>query len=382
MTATPPIHCPPAAPSTQRSIGVRAVRSRAARKLAGMLGSGALALSVAFAARADTKPNLWDGARDPSRVETYRLHVEVQRRLSQLGDVGVAQRYVLRTILENADAEHSPDVRLRFDLGRVYLALGNDDPDNYARAARVLRDVLRAAPDHPMAEDGFLNLAFACGHTGDHACERDAYVQVLRRSTEDVLRATPTLNLAETSMHLGNLRDAAEGYREALRIAGRVPALGDTAPLAVWGLAVALDRSGDRLAAENEARLAIQLERSMGMNGPVSQILHSTSVFFVPAYEIHWYDALSARVLAKDAKKPSEAAYYWTVAERALTSYVRQAEAESATSDRWLEIAKARLAEISATRSRLPAARAGEKAKRPLPADPSADPDTDDEVSL
>lgn len=358
-----PVHLAwPARPSMRCSFG-----ARAARTLATILGSGVVTLTVAAAARADTKPNVWDAARDPSQTETYRLHVEVQRRLSQLGDVGVAQRYVLRTILENADAEHSPDVRLRFDLGRVYLALGSDDPDNFARAARVLRDALRAAPDHPMAEDGFLNLAFACGHTGDHACERDAYVQVLRRSTEDVLRATPTLNLAETSMHLGNLRDAAEGYREALRIAGRVPALGDTAPLAVWGLAVALDRSGDHLAAENEARLAIQLERSMGMTGPVSQILHSSSVFFVPAYEIHWYDALSARVLAKDAKKPSEAAYYWTVAERALTSYVRQAEAKG---DRWLEIAKARLAEVSAARAHAPAPRANEKANRALPDDP------------
>lgn len=330
----------------------------------------ALSANASRTARADTKPGPWERAADPASAETYRLHVEVQQRLSQLGDVGIAQRRVLRTILEAANAARSPDVRLRFDLGRVYLALGSDEPDCYERSARVLQGALRDAPNHPMAEEGWLNLAFACGHTGDHACERHAYTEVLRRSTEDVLRATPTLNLAETSMHLGNLREAAEGYREALRISGRIPALGETAPLALWGLAVTLDRSGDPAAAEKEARFALQLERSMGMTGAVSQLLHGTGVFFVPDYEIHWYDALSARVLAKDAKRLDEAAYMWTIAERSLTAYVKQAEPAH---DRWLETAKARLVEISAARAKAVGAYAGGRGKAPSSARSESD---------
>jgi tetratricopeptide (TPR) repeat protein len=235
----------------------------------------------------------------------------------------------------------------------VHLAL-----KNFPRAAELFKAAIADFPDHPRVEEGWFRLAIACGHIGDHLCEREAYTQVLRIETEDVKRGVPTLNLAETQMHLGDLEDAIEGYREALRIAGRLPA-SHTAPLATWGLAIALDRSGDRAGAERHARFALEIERSMGMQG----LLKTDTVFFEPAYEIFWYEGLGAIARARDATSAREALKYWLFAERSFDEWVRAA---SRRNDRWLPIARARLAQVTAERER------AEKAARrePLPPDP------------
>lgn len=350
-----------------------------------MKTAAALAVLVAFApiaARADGPPSRWEAARDPAAADAYALHVEVQRRLAQRDrfDVGESQALAAKAKLERAGAATSRDVRLRFDLGLVYFVL-----QDYDRAAKVLKDALAMAPDHPAAEEAWLRLAFACGHVGDHACERQSYVEVLRLVTEEPQRATPTLNLAETDMHLGNLRDAVDGYREALRLAGR-SASRDTAPLAVWGLAVALDRSGDRISAEKEALFAKELERSSG----VRNLLHSTNVFFVPSYEVHWYEGLGAAAEARVEPSAAKAVKLWREAEQAFTQYVAAAERATLAAsspvppaatdrgarvekDRWLELARARLTSIKAERARAEKRRGRE----PAPAATS-----DEDVSL
>lgn len=325
-----------------------------------MLALGALALGALAGgpARADTPPSMWERAKEPSLSESYRVHVEVQRRLAQRDrfDVGDSQLRTVRALLERYNADKSKDPRLRFDLGLVYLRL-----EEYEKSAKTLASVLADVPDHPAAEEAWLRLAFACGHTGDHDCERRAYTQVLRQATDELSRATPTLNLAETDMHLGNLREAVEGYREALRIAGRVPAR-ETAPLAVWGLAVALDRSGDRIGAEKEARFARELERSMG----VPNLLRSDGVFFMPAYEIHWYEGLGASAQAKQATTPSETVRLWRAAEQSFAHYVRFGELAK---DRWLELAKLRLAAAKSER---------EKAEKKHGKEPPREPEDDE----
>lgn len=310
-------------------------------KRAALMMALALGALAARPARADTPPSMWDRAKDPSLSASYRVHVEVQRRLASRDrvDIGDSQLRTVRALLERYNADKSKDPRLRFDLGLVYLRL-----EEYDKSVRTLAAVLADVPDHPAAEEGWLRLAFACGHTGDHGCERRAYTEVLRQATDELSRATPTLNLAETEMHLGNLREAAEGYREALRIAGRVPSR-ETAPLAVWGLAVALDRAGDRAGAEKEARFARELERSMG----VPNLLRSEGVFFVPAFEIHWYEGLGASAQAKQATTPAETVRLWRAAEQSFANYVRFGELAK---DRWLELAKLRLVVAKAEREK------------------------------
>lgn len=307
-----------------------------------------LLVSLSPSAHADTPPSVWDRARDPSVGDTYRVHLEVQRRLATGATARAfgfsasdeSQKDTVRAMLERLHADKSPDARLRFDLGLVYLLLSNSQaPTYYKRAAEVLGEALAFAPDHPAAEEGWSRLAEACGHIGDHDCERRSYNQVLRLTTEEGDRGTSTLNLAETEMHLGNLKEAIEGYREALRIASRSPSR-TLAPLAMWGMAVALDRSGDRIGADKEALAVLELQTSSGLNG----LLRSSGVFFYPDYELAWYDAVGASALArKPGATPAEVALHWKTAEDAFASYVRAASRPGVT-DRWLELAKVRLA--------------------------------------
>ena len=308
----------------------------------GVLAIGVLAPSFA---RADTPPSVWDRAKDPTVAESYRLHVEVQRRLvareRSRFDVEDSQARAARALLERYGAAKSADPRLRFDLALVYLRL-----KEYDKAAQLLTSVLAEAPEHPAAEMGWKRLAVACGHTGDRECERRSYGQELRLETDESERGTPTLNLAETEMHVGNLREAIEGYREALRIAGRVSSR-ELAPFAVWGLAVALDRSGDRLGAEKEARFARELERSMN----VPNLLHTEAAFFTPKYEIHWYDGLGAAAAARTSTSPAEIVRLWRSSEQSFASYVRFAEIAK-EKDRWLELAKLRHAGAKAEREK------------------------------
>lgn len=346
------------------------------RALFSTLGALVLgALAVASAARADTPPSHWDRARDPDVGASYRLHTEVQRRLSSEDPIERFRPFApqedsmklrVREMLERAINERTRtglkvDVRLLFDLGHLYLELGESHGrENYGKAAATLKSALERAPNHPAAENAWLELAFACGHIGDHICERKSYVEVLRIETEDIHRATPSLNLAETEMHLGSLKEAVELYRETLRLAGRFPS-GNTAPLAVWGLAVALDRSGDSVAAEKEARFALEIER--GMNHP--RLLRSHNVFFVPAYEIHWYEGLGWGAEAKTAPSAAESLRLWRLSEASFDAYVRQAD----QNDRWLALAKVRLANAKAARE------AAEKAaaRQPKPKTPPAE---------
>lgn len=345
--------------------------SRRARVFAFALAFAA-AMPLAAPARADTAPSVWDRARDPANAASYRLHLEVQRRLSRSQtavDFGFSsafesQKDTVRAMLERQGADKSPDVRLRFDLGLVYLLLGKtEERSYYKRAAEVLGEALAMAPDHPAAEEGWSRLAEACGHIGDHACERRAYTMVLRLTTEEVERGTSTLNLAETEMHLGQLKEAILGYREALRIASRSPSR-SLAPLALWGLAVALDRSGDVVGADKEALAVLEMQTSSGLTG----LLRSPGVYFFPDYELSWYDGVGASARArKPGVTAAEAARQWKIAETAFATYVRGAE-RSATPDRWLGLAKVRHAAAKAAREK------AEKRRGPVPAAPASDP--------
>lgn len=331
---------------------------------------GALVTVLAAAASADTPPSVWERAKDPRAGAADDLHETVQKLLLNAALLERAESFARRRfplelrmpdatgalairqqaigMLERAGAEKSPDPRLRYDLGEALAATGN-----HVRAAAIYREGIAAFPSHSATDRAWLQLAFACGHIGDHVCEHDAWREVLRRETEDTLRLTPTLNLAETQMHLGDLKEAIEGYREAFRLAGRVTS-GDTAPLAAWGLAVALDRAGDRLEADKQAKLAVDLERSMGR---VGTLLHSENVFFVPDYEVRWYDGLEAMVLAREATRADDARALWERAVTAFSDYVKRGEAKG---DRWLPMAKARLKLVTAERERA--------LKRPMPA--------------
>ena len=318
-------------------------------------------LAITPAAHADTPPTLWQGVADPGARDRYALHVRVRQILDFEARVELAKFGALdhaRALLEDARAETSPDVRLRFDLGEVYYAL-----DLLAEAVRVLEPAIRSESGHPGALEALTMLAYAHAKLDHPREERDAYVQYLARAVDPGERVTATLNLAESEMRLVNMPASIAGYEETLALAAQLPpthGVHDTTALAVWGLAVALDRSGATFNARKEAVRAIGLDPGMAIIG------HGQNVFFVPDYERLWYLALGAAAEAETAQNPHEALAHRKAAELYFKTFVTRARPK----DPWLALARVRLKSAESARVAAEGVVARSKVKPPITDDP------------
>jgi tetratricopeptide (TPR) repeat protein len=317
-------------------------------------------LFVSAIARADTPPNTWDLARDPAEHARWALHVRVERLLAPVrGDDDSApdprldrelRREAARAMLEEADAVHSPDVRLRFDLGRVYKELADDQDrlDLYQKAIDVLAPAIDSAPAEPATTEALSDLVYAYAKTNHPREELATWRRYIPRLTDDRGRVVAMMNMGEAEMRLGHVDDATATFREVLRLCGELPntsSAGSTYALTLFDLAVALDRSGDaRSALDTTARAShINVIDSRGMPTDGATLLaHDPSVFFVPEWEREWYLALVAGAAAREAKDARQAASLWTAAEDHWDRYVDQASAAPAGNDGWLSIAKLR----------------------------------------
>lgn len=311
-------------------------------------------------AQAEGPPTRWERAKDPESIEDYRLHKSAQRMFPLIDDMrkhrpDLYERYTrdLVTSLDSWDAASSDDVRLRVDLGKAL-----HERRDHKRAIEVLRGAIAKDPSHPMMEDAWFVLGLSCGSIGDHECEREAYLKTLELETEEAARMTPTLNLSEVEMHRGNLKESIALYNETLRLSARVGA-SYTNALAEWGLAVALDRAGERNAAERAAKRALEVSTSIHREN----ILRDAGVYFYPDYEVLYYEGLGAVTLARGASSAHDATIYWALAERKFEQYVRGAERTN-PADRFLPAAKARHASSKAEREKAEKKRAKEPLRR------------------
>jgi hypothetical protein len=95
-------------------------------------------------------------------------------------------------------------------------------------------------------------------------------------------------NLAEVTMMREDLEGALELYAQAVSEGNR-----EERVLGLWGMAVVLDRLGEKGESLERAKQALRDDvRPMG-------VLKQSSIFFVPAYEGHYYDGLGFRALAE-----------------------------------------------------------------------------------
>jgi tetratricopeptide (TPR) repeat protein len=315
--------------------------------------ASALALGPTPAA-ADTPPTVWDYARDPDERGRWALHVRVERLLHppllDEDSIGTDVRRdsevrleAARAMLEQADAAHSPDVRLRFDLGNVYETLADEQGrvDLHQKAIDVLAPALEAAPGHPAATDALRHLVYALAHLGRPRDELAAWRRYIPRVTDDRARAVDLMDMGEAEMRLGLLDDALGTFQESLRLCEGLPNtdMSETYVLALWDRAVALDRSGDPRGALDDAAHALRI--NLGASNGGDLIESSPSVFFVPEWERRWYLALKYAAKARDAKDARDAVDAWKRVAGHWDVYIQQATA-SGTRDPYLAIAKVR----------------------------------------
>lgn len=269
-------------------------------------------------------PTVWDRAQDPSLAASDLVHREVQnlRYLSFLlrSTSTTRQDQLARALklLEEADAEHSHDVRLRFDLGSLLSLIGDEK-----RAATVLEGAIAMAPDHPAVVDAYWSLAIAYVKLGRFDDEIEAYEEFLRRQTVSYQRSRALCNRAESQLRRDRLGEALRDYRESL-------VLQPEDVLCHWGYAVALDRSGDAPAAMAEVKTAITFD-------PLDQELSNPGVFFLPPYDRFWYEALGAMARAQQIDDPATTVLWWEAAVAKWAGYLAYAPED----DRWVPLAKA-----------------------------------------
>jgi tetratricopeptide (TPR) repeat protein len=331
----------------------------------GLLFACALLL-FAGVARADTPPGTWDIARDPGTRARWNLHVRVERMLSPArSDDETApdprldaelRLEAARAMLEKEDAAHSPDVRLRFDLGIVYYELGERQGgvlDLFQKAVDILAPAVDAAPEEPSATEAFAVLVLAYAKMNRPRDELATWLRYIPLIVDDRARVGSMMNMGEAEMRLGHVDDALATFREVLRLCGELPnsgGIGSTYVLSLWDVAIALDRSGDPGEALDAAAKASHMtvidSRGMPSTGAVL-IARDPSVFFVPAWELEWYLALGASAEARDAKDARDAAEHWARAEQHWDTYVARSSAEGGR-DLFLKIARVRQAQVHA----------------------------------
>ncbi len=312
--------------------------------------------------RADTPPSAWDIAKDPAEKERWALHVRVERLVHRrpIEDLLPSEQRrdeelrleAARVMLEEAGAERSPDVRLRFDIGIVYerLATAQGRSDLYQRVVDVLAPALEAAPDHPGTTFALEALVETYAKLDRPREEVVVSRRYIARLSDDRSRALTMMNMGEAEMRLGRLDDALGTFRSVLQICGALPnssARNSTYALTLWDLAVALDRGGDARAALDTAAKAEQLTwdelGQLGLPQRVTgwdAIRDEQNVFFVPEWEREWYLGLGDAAAAGAEPDARAAAALWASSEAHWSTYVSRAVASR--EDRWLAIARLR----------------------------------------
>lgn len=140
-------------------------------------------------------------------------------------------------------------------------------------------------------------------------------VLLLRASSTETILA----NWAEVTMLSGDASAAITRYRAALDAAERGS---DSAALALWGLALAEERSGSHGDAVETVLRAIDGDHSADYPARsrlvdrygAFALLHAEGVFFEPACEIHAYESLGHEALAVRAATDEGRAAEWTSA--------------------------------------------------------------------
>ncbi len=306
-----------------------------------------VALSVAGGASA--QPSLWEVARDPSTAGAYDALLRAEDHLAQAAETdgyGSRWRKHLRVAMAQLAGEaDGPDPRLRFLLAEVLTELGGD----WLREIRdLLEGALEEAPDPAQAAEGWYQLALAGAKLHDRKLEVQAYERALALTWKPNLRANILYNRGDAKLGLGALREAIRDFEAAIRTS-RDP---HTQTLALYGLGITLERSGDL----PSALAAFERGLSLQAAGSMTSVLDHPRVFFVPDYDVYYYKALEAMAAAG---RESDAEARLVDLESAAVFWNRYLFGAEADQHRWVPNARRNLAKCERDAKRLERAHGG-----------------------
>jgi len=262
------------------------------------LGLSVVGLVLAApAARAE--PTIWARARSPQVAAEAKLLAAIERTLDarELSEAEPeVSRHIARAAVAMADLSgirEPKDPRLATLLAEALLAarLGRE-----AQARALLERALPALPDGPFRGHAFTVLGDVLASTNEPRLAIEARTAALRLQRTPGSRAGSYYNRGEAWLELGELELARADYLAAIEVA-REP---DVLALSRYGLAVALERLGDLPAAYDalDAANAIRLPIPAF---PTTDPLDLPGVYFVPAYERSYLEALRSMARARRA---------------------------------------------------------------------------------
>lgn len=323
--------------------------------MVGALRRGRLILSAAATALAMTctlaespaiaGPTVWSRAREPKRSvdedlvrDAQRAVMRYRRMLRNNGQPSLAAlvRRDARASLEKVVSGGGADFGVRLLYVEV-LRDGNDNDEAYAVLTKLLKD----GPPAPIRAEALGELAILHAIAGRREEEIRAYTDALGIEPHAHRRCRLLANRAEALMAMGDVSSAVEGYRAALAPLTNLE-LYFYAPTALFGMGVALDRTGNL----EEGLQSIKLARAYD---PIDRGLRSPDWFFSPSHDAHWYWALGGWSAARSAESWAARAegYYLSVFE--WEEYIRTAPAD----DRWIPLARVRLAQVQREQEQL-----------------------------
>ncbi len=316
--------------------------------MAGASRRGRLILSAAATALAMTcaiaetpaiaGPTVWSRARDPrvgvqdDLVRDAQRAVMRYRRMSRnpgQQPLAALVRRDAKASLEKVVSSGATDFGVRL----LYVEVLRDGNDN-DKAYEVLTKLLKDGPPAPIRAEALGELAILHAIAGRREEEIRAYGDALAIEPHAHRRCRLLANRAEALMAMGDVTSAVEGYRAALAPLTNLE-LYYYAPTALFGMGVALDRTGNL----EEGIASIKLARAYD---PIDRGLHSPDWFFSPSHDSHWYWALGAWTTGRSAESWAARAegYFLSVFE--WEQYIQSAPPD----DRWIPLARARLAQV------------------------------------
>ncbi len=290
------------------------------------------------------EPTVWARARNKdlasnlqslAYVESAMLEyerIQDERPEKQPRDKGKSYVLAARQVMEEKiHAADSADPMIRYRYAQVLYELRD-----YKKALDLYASVARSPNlGAPFRASALSALGTCYAHVERRNEEIAAYTEALQLTMYGASRANLLANRAEAYMATGDLDSAVRGYREALS------ALSSLHPLEMifygvtplWGLGVALDRTGDLEGALQSIRLARQYD-------PNDRQLRRPTWFFAPPHDEAWYWALGAWERARrDSEDKSPRAHAYLDAIEAWRRYIENAP----DSDPYKALARARL---------------------------------------
>ncbi len=219
------------------------------------------------------------------------------------------------------------------------------------RAIETLQRLRRIDPGYHAGPVAF-NLGILHTRNRSYREASEEYRKAIALSLDQQDTAITYANLGEVTMLAGDLEGAVESYRRSLEASGD-----GGQPLALWGLAVSLDRLGEHETALRTTASALDAA------GGSMQILRSDGVFFEPEYEVYYYEALGHEAISRrpDAIRKNALA----AAARSWRLFLQQAD----PSCRWSSQAAANLTRVEALLASISREkakkRAGKKRRKP-----------------